>query len=409
MASLYSWGYMKGKEHLRRFYGFLLFNLSWILGVAMAGNLLTLYVFYELLSISSYPLIAHEETPEALAAAKKYLIYVIVGGIFIFLGLVLTYFLSGTQTFSENGILSLSLGKTTLAFIYTMFLIGFGVKAAVMPLHGWVLDAHPAAPTPASALLSGVLVAAGAFGIIRISYNIFGVSLIQSLSMNLPLAYLACFTILLSSILAISQNNLKRRLAYSTIGQMSYVLLGISLLKHSGFLGGVVHIANHAFMKGTLFFAAGVLIKAANKKNVSEMNGIGYKFPITMGAFTIASLGLIGTPPLAGFVSKWLLGVGAIETSPTFLIVILVGSLLCAIYLLPVVYVAFFKKSDEEIALKKKKEEKRFKLEIERVPLSMIITIVFGLLGVIILGILASLKYLPISLAELAYKNFWGG
>lgn len=410
MASLFSWGYMKGEEHLTRFYGFLLLNLSWTLGVALAGNLLTLYIFYELLSISSYPIIAHEESPEALAAAKKYLIYVILGGIFIFLGLVLTYFLSGTQTFSENGILTLSLGKTTLLFIFTVFVIGFGVKAAIMPLHGWVPDAHPAAPAPASALLSGVLVAAGAFGIIRIFYNIFGISLIQKLQLNLPLAYLACFTIIVSSILAITQNNLKRRLAYSTIGQMSYILLGISLITYNSFLGGVVHIANHAFMKGTLFLCAGVLIKAANKRNISEMNGIGYEFPITMGAFTIASLALIGTPPLAGFISKWLLGVGTLEASqPVCLIVLLVGSLLCAGYLLPIVYVAFFKERRGEMIEGGKGKRRRFELETKKVSLSMIAPILLGISGVIILGILAALKFLPISLASLAYKNLLEG
>jgi multicomponent Na+:H+ antiporter subunit D len=410
MASLYSWGYMKGKEHLTRFYGFLLLNLSWTLGVALAGNLLTLYIFYELLSISSYPIIAHEETPEALAAAKKYLIYVIVGGVFIFLGLVMTYFLCGTQAFTETGIMSLSIGKTMLTFIFLVFITGFGVKAALMPLHGWVPDAHPAAPAPASALLSGILVAAGAFGIIRIFYNIFGASLVQKLQLNLPLAYLASLTIIVSSILAITQDNLKRRLAYSTIGQMSYVVLGISLITPNGFLGGVVHIANHAFMKGTLFLTAGVLIKAAGKRNVSEMNGVGYAYPLTMGAFTIAALALIGTPPMAGFVSKWLLGVGTLEASqPIFLAVLLLGSLLCAGYLLPVVYVSFFKKETEEILSKpaaaQNKSIEKSHPEVDKVPWSMLTPIFIGILAVIILGICAALYGLPISLAETAAKK----
>lgn len=413
MASLFSWGYMKEGKHLIRYYGFLLLNLSWTLGVAMAGNLITLYVFYELLSISSYPLIAHEETKEALAAALKYLIYVIVGGIFIFLGIVLTYYLSGTQVFSEHGILSLSIGKTMLTVIFITYMVGFGVKAAIMPLHGWVPDAHPAAPAPASALLSGILVAAGAFGIIRVFYYVFGISLIRDLQLNIPLAYLACITILVSSILAMTQDNLKRRLAYSTIGQMSYVLLGISLITPGGFLGGVIHIANHAFMKSTLFFTAGVLIKAAKKRNISEMNGIGYTYPLTMGAFTLASLGLIGTPPLAGFVSKWFLGIGTLQASrPLYLIVILAGSLLCAGYLLPVVYTAFFKKGEDEMIpweKEKEPEQRKFELEIQRVSIFMIIPIVLGVMGVVLLGILAAVKYFPVSLAKLAYKNLARG
>jgi multicomponent Na+:H+ antiporter subunit D len=322
----------------------------------------------------------------------------------------MTYFLCGTQTFTETGIMSLSIGKTMITFIFLVFITGFGVKAAIMPLHGWVPDAHPAAPAPASALLSGILVAAGAFGIIRIFYNIFGASLVQKLQLNTPLAYLASFTIIVSSILAITQDNLKRRLAYSTIGQMSYVVLGISLITPNGFLGGVVHIANHAFMKGTLFLTAGVLIKAADKRNVSEMNGVGYAYPLTMGAFTIAALALIGTPPMAGFVSKWLLGVGTLEASqPFFLAVLLLGSLLCAGYLLPVVYVSFFKKETEEILSKpaaaQNKSIEKLEPEVDKVPWSMLTPIFIGILAVIILGICAALYGLPISLAETAAKK----
>lgn len=409
LVSLYSWGYMKDEEHLVRFYGFLLLNLSWTLGIALAGNLLTLYIFYELLSISSYPVIAHEETPEALAAAKKYLIYIIVGGIFIFLGLVMTYFFCGTQSFAATGIMKLSMGKTLLASIFVIFIIGFGVKAAIMPLHGWVPDAHPAAPAPASALLSGILVAAGSFGIIRIFYNIFGAALIEKLNFHLPLAYLACLTIVISSILALTQDNLKRRLAYSTIGQMSYVILGISLLTHNGFLGGVVHIANHAFMKGTLFLTAGILVKAG-KRNISEMNGIGYTYPLTMGTFTIAALALIGTPPMAGFVSKWLLGVGTLEASqPLFLAVLLAGSLLCAGYLLPVVYVSFFKEEGEILTKTfpsgRKEGTRKITLETENVPWSMLIPVFIGAVVFIALGICAALQGLPLSLAEIAVRK----
>lgn len=404
LAAVFSWGYMKGEEHQARFYCFLLLNLSWALGVALSGNLLTLYIFYELLSISSYPLIAHEQTPQALAAAKKYLIYVLAGSIFIFLGLILTYFKSGTQVFSENGILDLAMGNRTLILIFTSFMIGFGVKAAVMPLHGWVPDAHPAAPAPASALLSGILVAAGSFSVIRVFYNVFGTALVREIGLHLPMAYLACFTIIVSSILAVTQDDLKRRLAYSTIGQMSYVLLGISLLTRGGFQGGVIHIANHAFMKGTLFMTAGILIKVAGKRRVSRMQGIGLRYPLTMGAFTVAALALIGTPPLAGFISKWMIGTGTLQASrPLFLIVLLLGSLICAGYLLPVVYTAFFKRDAEPLAMIEVpggRFNEKIRPETQRVPLSMLIPVYLGILAVVVLGIFSALPGLPLYLAR---------
>lgn len=349
LAAVYSLEYMKDEHAQTRYYFFLLLCLSWTIGVAFSGNLLTFFIFYELFSFSTYPLIIHEQTPEALAAGKKYMVYILVGGVFIFFSIIFTFFLTGSQVLTETGILSLSLGHGVLRLLFWSFVIGFGVKAAIMPLHGWVPDAHPAAPASFSALLSGVMVAAGAFAILRVIYNVFGVHLVRQLGVGPILSVIVSVTIILASVMALDQDNLKRRLAYSTIGQMGYVILGASLLTPEAAWGGIIHITNQAFMKGTMFFCAGVIIKKTGKKNISEMQGIGSKLPITMGAFTLAALGMVGVPPLSGFISKWYLGIGTLEADkPIYLIVLLLSSLLNAAYFLPIIYSAFFGKAEQE-------------------------------------------------------------
>ncbi len=348
LAAVYSLGYMKGEHALTRYYGFMLLCLAWTLGVAFAGNLLTLFIFYELFSISTYPLIAHEETPEAIAAAKKYIIYILIGGTFVLFGIVLTFYLAGSQTLRQTGILPWT-DPTTLRTLFWIFVLGFGVKAAIMPLHGWVPDAHPAAPAPISALLSGVMVAAGTFGLTRVVLNVFGAQLIRHLGVATPFALVVSFTIIVASLMALDQDDLKRRLAYSTIGQMGYIMLGLILLTPQSALGGLLHLANHAFMKGALFFCAGVIIKKTGKRRVSEMAGIARRLPITMVCFSIAALAMIGTPPLSGFISKWFLGVGALQAGqPLYIVVLLLSSLLGAAYFLPVVYTAFFREPEGE-------------------------------------------------------------
>lgn len=404
LVTIYSFGYMKNERSLTRYYVFLLLNLSWIMGVAFAGNLFTLFVFYELLSLSSYPLIVHEETPEALYAGKKYLIYILTGGVFIFFAIVFTYYLTGSQTLAGTGLLSLKYGLQALSLIFASFVIGFGLKAAIMPFHGWVVDAHPAAPSPASALLSGAMVNTGAFGIMRVVFNVFGVSLVKELGFGIIVAYIASFTIIAASLLAIEQDNLKRRLAYSTIGQVSYMILGTILLTPSAIVGGIIHIVNHAFMKGVLFLCAGVIIKQTGKKNISQMQGIGRQFPITMGAFFIAALGMIGTPPLAGFVSKWFLGVGALEAKePVFIGVLLLSALLGAIYFLPIIYIAFFQKPD---AKTEKTQVSPLSRELQEVPLSMLVPIMAGTACIVIFGLFALAPALPLSLAKITVKSF---
>lgn len=417
MATIYSVGYMADEHAKTRYFTFLIFNFTMTLGVAFAGNLLTLFIFYELFSISTYPLIAHEETPEAMAAAKKYIIYILIGGSLVLFGVIFTFYLAGTQTLIRAGILSMKHGATTLSILFAVFVTGFGVKAAIMPLHGWVPDAHPEAPAPASALLSGVMVAVGTFCIMRVVYNVFGARLVMELGVGVVLAYVVSVTIIISSIMALDQDNLKRRLAYSTIGQMSYIVLGTALLNPMAAWGAIIHIANHAFMKGTLFMCSGVLLKKGKKRNVSELKGIGRKFPITMAAFSVAALAMIGTPPLAGFFSKWFLGMGSLNAhKPVFVVVLLLSSLLGAAYFLPIIYAAFFQKEDEEKESatghgEEGHEEEddgrqRIKSEIKQVSWVMLGPIVVGAFGVLLLGVCAAANGFPLSLAKVAVKVF---
>jgi multicomponent Na+:H+ antiporter subunit D len=420
LALVYSAGYMADEHKLGRYYSFFMVCLAWTMGVAYAGNLLTFLIFYELFSIMTYPLVVHEETPAAMAAGLKYIVYILIGGSLVLLGVVTTFFLAGEQTLTVGGLLNAEMDRTTLLVVFWCFIAGFGVKAAIVPLHGWVPDAHPAAPAPFSAVLSGVMVAAGTFGIMRVFYYIFGVELIAELGVAPVLAGLAAFTVIFAAILAVNQDNLKRRLAYSTISQMGYVTLGIALLSAQATTGSLVHVANHAFMKGTLFLCAGLLIKRAGIHNVSEMAGIARRLPVTMAAFAVAALGMIGTPPLAGFVSKWYLGLGMLEADEgLYLIVLLAGALMAAVYLLPIVYVAYFRKPADDTPPAAETGAPTVPTEgpdsaasggpptHREAPYSMLVPTVIAASLVILLGLAATVPGLPLSLAQMAAESFF--
>jgi multicomponent Na+:H+ antiporter subunit D len=350
LATLYSISYIDHKEN--RFFIFMALVESFILGCAFSANMFTYFIFYELMTFGSYPLIVHEETPEARYAASKYLVYAIAAGSVLFFAVVGNYFWGGGQLgFGQYGSLSLDVaGRAALTTLFFAYLAGFGVKAAIMPLHGWVPDAHPAAPSPASALLSGVILKAGAFGIIRVVFNIFGIELMRELKVFIVMAVFACITIVLASVFALTQDNLKRRLAYSSIGQVSYIILGLAMLTSDGGLGGLMHLTHHAIMKGGLFLCAGVILLKTGKRNISEMKGIGYEYPVTMIAFSVLALAMIGTPPSVGFITKWLLGSGALEAGlPVYIIILLTSALLGAAYFLPIIYMAFFRWEGDEL------------------------------------------------------------
>lgn len=413
LAAVYSQGYMADEHKQNRYYVFFMLSLGWTLGVAFAANLLTLLVFYELFSILTYPLVIQEETPEAIAAGTKYIIYILIGGSLLLPAVVLSYWLGGTLTLMEPGILTAQVSRLGLIATFWCFIAGFGVKAAVMPLHGWVPDAHPAAPAPFSALLSGVMVAAGSFGIARVFFNVFGTELLRSLGMIDIVGYVAAITVVLAAILAISQDNLKRRLAYSTISQMAYVVLGLTLLGEFALQGALVHIANHAFMKGTLFLCAGIIIKKTGYHNISEMAGLAARLPWTMAAFTVSVLGMIGTPSLSGFVSKWYLGLGMLEVGkPLYLLVLLGGALLAAIYLLPIVYTFYLKKpyaeatSDDPdpVPSTVHNPSSREVSDGPEAPLSMLAPTLTGALLTVVLGLFAWAPGLPLSLARIAIE-----
>ncbi|MFH1151010.1 MAG: proton-conducting transporter membrane subunit [Actinomycetota bacterium] len=387
-AGVYSLGYIH--ERHTRYYCFLALNLSFCLGVAFSANMFTLFIFYELMSLATYPLIIHEETALARRAGLKYLIYSISAGAVILAAVLLQYFYGDTLSFLGHGTLSLAkVSKPVLLTIFSVYMLGFGVKACIMPLHGWVPDAHPAAPSPASALLSGVILKVGAFGIIRVLYDVFGIKLLRELGVGLPMLYVASFTIIVASLFAIPQTDLKRRLAYSSVAQVSYIILGLFMLSSQGAVGGLLQIAHHAFMKGTLFLCAGIIIHETGKRDIADLEGIGSKLPLTMMAFSIAALGMMGTPATCGFITKWELGLGAIQAHRGyFIIVLLISALLNAVYFLPIIYLAFFKSKE---TLKFSKRE---------TGLSMLVpTLVCGAM-VIVLGIFVAVPGLPYSLVR---------
>ena len=399
LALVYSAGYLRRDGRETRYFAFFMLSLGWMLGVAFAGNLITLLVFYELFSILVYPLVVHEETPEAIRAGTKYIVYILVGGSLILLGVIFAFYLAGERPFTPGGILDPGTDRTLLLVTFWCLVAGFGVKAALMPLHGWVPDVHPAAPASFSALLSGVMVATGCFGILRVVFEVFGVELAAALGVMPVLSGVAAVSVLLAAILAAGEDDLKRRLAWSTISQMAYVVLAVSLLAPKVTAGALVHISNHAFLKGALFFCAGLLASQAGIRRVSEMAGAARRMPVTMAVFTIAALGIVGVPPLSGFISKWVLGVGMLEAGhPLVLLVLLGGALLAALYLLQPVWMAYFHAPGATAPQGKRPEA----------PLSMLIPLLLAALLSILLGLAAAMPGLPLSLAEHAVAVFFG-
>ena len=348
LTTFYSIGYVRSlKEHAQtRYFACFALALAATIGVAFSANLFTLFLFYEALTLVTYPLVGHKETAEARAGARKYVIYLLgAAKVLLLAAIILTYNLAGTLEFRDGGILpaaKLTEQPTLLLAIFALFLFGFA-KNALMPLHSW-LPAAMVAPTPVSALLHAVaVVKTGVFCTLRVFLFVFGPDAMRELGADQLALVAASVTILVASLLALSQDNLKARLAFSTVSQLSYIILGAALLNSSGVMGGVAHITNHAVSKITLFFCAGSIYVSTHKTEISQMSGLAKRMPWTMAAFTLASLSVVGIPLTSGFVSKWYLVLGAVDHhSLTSLVVLLVGSLLSAAYLGPVVYKAYF-------------------------------------------------------------------
>jgi len=358
VTSFYSIGYMRGldEDHQTRYFASFAGSVSAAVGVAFASNLVVLYVFYELLTVATYPLVAHDGTDEARAAGRKYLAYTFGGGVAVLAGTVLVYQLTGTVAFTTGGIAGLASADPTLArAAFALLVTGFGVKAALMPMHSWLPDAM-VAPTPVSGLLHAVaVVKSGVFGIARVLLDVFGIDLVARLGVGGVLAAVAAFTLIVASVIALRQDHLKRRLAFSTISQLSYIVLGVAVAGAAGpseaakwaLIGGLLHIPAHAFMKLTLFFCAGAVHVETHTDYISEMAGIGKRMPLTMGAFAVASAGMAGIPLVAGFVSKYFLLIGTVSSGyPVFTVALLVSGVLNIAYFWPVVYTAFFESAD---------------------------------------------------------------
>ncbi|HOW74400.1 MAG TPA: proton-conducting transporter membrane subunit [Candidatus Competibacteraceae bacterium] len=345
LNSLYSIGYMRGnkEQHQTRFYVCFAVAIASAIGVAFSGNLLTLFVFYEALTLSTYPLVTHKGTPEAMRAGRLYLGILLGTSIgLLLLAIVWTWRIAGVLDFTPGGILAGHIEGPAIAVLLALFVFGIG-KAALMPFHHW-LPAAMVAPTPVSALLHAVaVVKAGVFAVMKVIVYVFGIDFLSATSASQWLMWVAALTILLASCVAMTQDNLKARLAYSTISQLGYVVLGAALATSLGVIGGSMQIAMHAMGKITLFFCAGAIYTATHKTEISQMDGLGRVMPFTFGAFLIGSLSIIGLPPLGGSWSKWYLLAGTADAGQwAMMAVLLVSSLLNVAYLLPIAARGFF-------------------------------------------------------------------
>lgn len=354
VTTIYAIGYMNANQekHLARFYICFCIAMSAVMGIAYASNLLTLFIFYEMLTLSTYPLVAHKETETARSGARVYIGILLTTSIGFFLAAILwTWQATGTLDFVSGGILSEQLTNNQLMVLFALYAFGIG-KAALMPFHRW-LPAAMVAPTPVSALLHAVaVVKAGVFCVLKIVVYVFGLDLLETSDASMPIIWVAAATMLLASFVAILQDNLKLRLAYSTVSQLAYIVLGAAIATSASVVGASLHLATHAVGKITLFFCAGAIYTACKKTLVSELNGMGRIMPFTFTAYTIAAISIIGLPPMAGSLSKWFLVEGAVDAGMIFIAVAyLISTLLNIIYLLPIATNAFLKSADGESTL----------------------------------------------------------
>ena len=390
VTTVYSIGYMRGhgEAHQTRFYTFFAVAMGCTMGVAFADNLFTLFVFYEVLTLSTYPLVTHAGTQEARQGGRTYLGILMATSMgFLLLAVVWTWKLTGNVSFTSGGILGGAASPLVIGVLFALYVFGIG-KAALMPFHRW-LPAAMVAPTPVSALLHAVaVVKAGVFAILKITVYIFGLDLLRDTGVTDWLLWVAAFTILVASVIALRQDNLKARLAYSTISQLSYIVMGALLVNSTALAGSTLHLATHAFGKITLFFCAGAILVASHKTKVSQLDGLGRQMPWTMGAFFVASLSIVGLPPMGGMWGKWYLALGAIDAGYVVLVgVLMVSTLLNIAYLIPVPIRAFLGKADAG-----------GEIQIREAPIACLIA-----MGVTVVGCVA-LFFNPTWIVQLAHQ-----
>ena len=353
VAGLYSFHYMAHEGKEQRYYALYLISLGILMGLCFSGSIITFYMFFEAMTLLTMPMVMHSGKKEAVAAGLKYLIYSVLGASLVLLGVFVLSPYVTSFSFTAGGVLDATKVAGHEGFVMTfalLMLVGFGAKAGLFPLHGWLPTAHPAAPSPASAVLSGVITKAGVLGVMRLMFCYLGVDFLRDTWVQTTFMCLALLTVFTGSLLALRENHLKRRLAWSSVSQVSYILFGLSTLTPAGFIGALLHVVCHSLVKDTLFMSAGAIILKTDKTDVRDLEGIGRQMPVTMGCFTIASLGLIGIPPCMGFISKWYLAQGSLAATgvPAFLtwlgpVVLLVSALLTAGYLMPIISNGFFK------------------------------------------------------------------
>ena len=384
-AGFFSFAYMKHEKKEKRYYGFYLIVFGVLNALCFAGNLITFYLFFEMLTLTSMPLVLHGGSREAIMAGLKYLFYSLCGAYMALFGIYFIWKNSSTLAFTAGGVLHMTTGgnissqngllaaasggNTTILLIAAcVCLLGFGVKAGMFPMHAWLPAAHPVAPAPASAALSAVIVKAGILAIVRVVYYIFGPDFLRGTWVQTAWMTLTLLTVFMGSMLAYREPVLKKRLAYSTVSQLSYILFGLAVMNATAVTGGLLHVLAHGFIKAVLFLVAGAIICTTGRTRVEELRGIGKEMPLTMWCYTIASLGLIGIPPTGGFISKWYLAIGSLQsdtpsfadTGPVFRwlgpVVLLVSALLTAGYLLPLTIHGFLPGKDYDYAHLQKRE-----------------------------------------------------
>ena len=361
-AAFYAMEYMKKEEQQPTFFAFFYVSLGALIAVCASDNLVTVYLCFEMATLTTVPLVLHERTKEAVAAGMKYLFYSIGGALMGLFGVFFVYYYAAADcSFRLGGFLDRAAvaghEKILLAAV-TAAILGFGTKAGMYPMHGWLPAAHPIAPAPASALLSGIIAKAGVIAVIRLVYFCVGPDFIRGTYVQYTWMILSMITIFMGSMMAFLEKNLKKRLAYSTISQISYIMLALSLLSDGGIRGALLHVMSHAAAKGCLFLCAGVFIYKYNRRRVDELVGIGKQMPVVMWCFLAASLSLVGIPPMGGFLSKWVIALSVADNGMKVLsilpiVILLISALLTAGYLFPVVFQAFFPGKDAEVSEKK--------------------------------------------------------